>query len=98
MRDSDAALGGNFVLFINDPLTKARYLLVLHSADYDSADWTRPDFANFLAAPSPPTRARPNAASAGCVQLASRDVPPIWGYEARANTASPSASDQGRLR
>ena len=51
MQDYDAALGESFPLFIHDALTKARHLLVLHSADYDSTHWTRQEFANFLAAP-----------------------------------------------
>ncbi len=51
VQDYDAALGESFPLFIHDALTKARHLLVLHSADYDSTHWTRQEFANFLAAP-----------------------------------------------
>ena len=51
VQDYDAALGESFSLFIHDALTKARHLLVLHSADYDSTHWTRQEFANFLAAP-----------------------------------------------
>ena len=51
VQDYDAALGGSFPLFIHDALTKARHLLVLHSAGYDSTHWTRQEFANFLAAP-----------------------------------------------
>ena len=51
VQDYDAALGESFPLFIHDALTKARHLLVLHSADYDSTRWTRQEFANFLAAP-----------------------------------------------
>ena len=51
MQDYDAAPGGSFPPFIHDALTKARHLLVRHSADYDSTHWTRQEFANFLAVP-----------------------------------------------
>jgi hypothetical protein len=51
VQDYDAALGESFPLFIHDALTKARHLLMLHSAGYDSTHWTRQEFANLLAAP-----------------------------------------------
>ena len=51
VQDYDASHGETFTLFIHDALVKARHLIVLHSADYDSNHWTRQEFAHFLASP-----------------------------------------------
>ena len=49
VQDYDTEHGGNFKLFIHDALVKARDLIVLHTADYDTNHWTREEFGNFPA-------------------------------------------------
>ena len=51
VQDYDAERGGSFPLFIHDALVKARHLIILYSADYDTTHWTRQEFGHFLAAP-----------------------------------------------
>ena len=50
VQDHDFGRGGNFVADIHGALTKARHLIVLHTADYDRNHWTLQELANFLAA------------------------------------------------
>ncbi len=50
VQDYDFGHGGHFVDDIDRALKRARHLIILHTADYDSSFWTRQEFANFLAA------------------------------------------------
>ncbi|HVM86131.1 MAG TPA: TIR domain-containing protein, partial [Candidatus Binatia bacterium] len=57
-QDYDSVPGRNFADFIHDALIQAQHLVLLHTADYDEAEWTRAELFNFLASPDREAQAR----------------------------------------